>query len=48
VIEERDLERVARGDAPKVTPLPKQWRRTATGEPMPNAVAAIWRSREGR
>ncbi len=48
VIEERDLERLTEGREPEVTALPKGWRRTATGEPMPNAVAAIWRSREGR
>ena len=28
--------------------LPAAWRRTATGEPMPDAVAAVRRSRAGR
>lgn len=48
VIDEDDLERVAGGTEPEVVPLPRGLRRTATGEPMPNPVAAIWRSREGR
>ncbi len=28
--------------------LPTAWRRTATGEPMPDVVAAVRRSRAGR
>jgi len=28
--------------------LPAAWRRTATGEPMPDVVRAVRRSREGR
>jgi excisionase family DNA binding protein len=48
VIDEADLERVGHGTEAKMTPVPKEWRRTATGEPMPNAVAAIWSAREGR
>jgi len=48
IIEETDLERLTRGSEPEVLPVPPGWRRTATGEPMPNPVAAIWRSRESR
>lgn len=29
-------------------PLPDAWRRTITGEPMPDVVAAIRRARAGR
>jgi excisionase family DNA binding protein len=29
-------------------PLPDAWLRTITGEPMPDVVAAVHRSREGR
>ncbi len=45
VIEEDDLDEVVEGER---LPLPKGWRRTITGEPMPNVVAAIRRSRTGR
>ncbi|MDQ3990959.1 MAG: helix-turn-helix domain-containing protein [Actinomycetota bacterium] len=45
VIEEHDLDEVVEGE---MLPLPKGWRRTITGEPMPNVVAAIRRSRSGR
>lgn len=31
-----------------VVPLPAAWRRTITGEPMPDVVAAIQRARAGR
>lgn len=48
VIEEADLERFARQDEPEMSPLPPSLRRTVTGEPMPNVVAALRRSREGR
>ena len=41
MIEEADLP----GEA---ATLPPAWRRTATGEPMPDAVAAVRRSRAGR
>jgi len=46
VIEERDLE-VVLGDADSL-PLPERWRRTHSGRPMPNVVAALRRSRRGR
>jgi len=31
----------------EMAPLPESWGETATGEPMPNVVAAVRRSREG-
>jgi hypothetical protein len=31
----------------EMAPLPEGWGITATGEPMPNVVAAVRRSREG-
>ncbi len=42
LIEERDLAAIL-GDA--TLPVPRGWKRTATGEPMPDVVAAIHRSR---
>jgi excisionase family DNA binding protein len=42
VIEERDLEDVMNGEA---LPLPEGWRRTSSGEPMPDWVAIIRESR---
>jgi excisionase family DNA binding protein len=45
VIEAADIEAAAHSDA---LPAPAGWRRTATGEPMPDVVAAIRRSRAGR
>lgn len=44
VIEEGDLDD-ALGE--EELPVPEEWRRTSTGEPMPNVVAAIRRSRAG-
>lgn len=32
----------------EMAPLPEGWGRTLTGEPMPNVVAAVHRSRERR
>jgi excisionase family DNA binding protein len=46
VIEEEDLERVL-DDQDEMLPLPEEWKLTADGEPMPNVVAAIRRSRRG-
>lgn len=34
-------------DPPEMAPLPAGWGETLTGEPMPNVVAAVRRSREG-
>jgi len=44
VIEEADLEPLLEGD---MLPLPPEWGRTATGEPMPNVVRALRLSRAG-
>jgi excisionase family DNA binding protein len=44
VIEEADLEPFLEGDT---LPLPAEWGRTRTGEPMPNEVRAIRLSRAG-
>ena len=45
VIEEADLESVLERD--DQLPLPKEWRRTMSGEPMPNIVRLIRLSRRG-
>jgi hypothetical protein len=34
-------------DEDEMAPLPEGWGETLTGEPMPNVVAAVRRSREG-
>jgi excisionase family DNA binding protein len=46
VIEERDLAAVEANDA-DMMPLPPEWRRTASGAPMPNVVTALRRARAG-
>jgi excisionase family DNA binding protein len=46
VIEERDLEAVEANDD-DMMPLPPEWRRTASGAPMPNVVTALRRARAG-
>ena len=33
---------------PGTLPMPASWKRTATGEPMPDVVAAVRSSRSGR
>ncbi len=45
VIEETDLEAVL--EEPRMLPLPERWKRTSSGRPMPDVVAAIHRSRQG-
>jgi excisionase family DNA binding protein len=45
LIEEADLLSLV---PPAGIRLPVPWRRTATGEPMPDVVRAVRRSREGR
>ncbi|HZP95056.1 MAG TPA: helix-turn-helix domain-containing protein [Candidatus Limnocylindria bacterium] len=45
VIEEGDLEVMTERDAQ--LPLPKEWRRTRDGRPMPNVVRIIRLSRRG-
>jgi excisionase family DNA binding protein len=42
MIEEEDL------PVEQTPSLPQQWRRTATGEPMPDVVTALERARAGR
>jgi excisionase family DNA binding protein len=42
------LELVAGSEEPEMLPLPSAWRRTHSGGPMPNVVAAVHRSRSGR
>lgn len=44
VIEEGDLEPLLEGE---MLPLPPEWGRTLTGEPMPNVVRAVRISRPG-
>jgi excisionase family DNA binding protein len=44
VIDEADLDAFSGSDT---VPLPDEWLRTITGEPMPDVVAAVHRSREG-
>jgi hypothetical protein len=34
-------------EEPEMAPLPAGWGETLTGEPMPNVVAAVHRSRDG-
>jgi len=46
VIEERDLAAVEANDD-DMMPLPPEWRRTASGAPMPNVVTALRRARAG-
>ncbi len=46
VIEEADL--AASIDDGESLPLPDGWKTTRSGRPMPNAVAALARSRRGR
>jgi len=45
VVEAEDLESLFKGD---LLPLPPAWRKTSTGEPMPNVLHAVRRSRSGR
>jgi excisionase family DNA binding protein len=44
VIEDDDLAAI---EPPEMLPLPKGWEKTFWGEPMPNVVAWIHRSRAG-
>ena len=46
VIEEQDLAALLATDA-DVLPLPPEWQRTFWGDPMPNWVSAVRRSRAG-
>jgi excisionase family DNA binding protein len=44
VIEEADLEALV-GESPETLPVPKRWRRSDSGRPLPDVVGAIRRSR---
>lgn len=46
LVEERDLVSVTAVDA-EATRIPIEWRRTFWGEPMPDVVSAVHRSRAG-
>lgn len=46
VIEENDLE-AAIDSGGEMLPVPDRWRFSDTGEPLPNVVAAVRRSRNG-
>jgi excisionase family DNA binding protein len=46
VIDEADLDALIQEAKP--LPLPRQWRRTITGDPMPDWASIVRRSREGR
>jgi excisionase family DNA binding protein len=46
VIEEHDLDLVL-AEAGDMLTVPERWRRSASGQPLPNVVAAIRRSRRG-
>lgn len=48
VIDEADLAVMLEPIDDEMLPVPPEWRRTFWGDPMPNVVAAIRRSREGR
>ncbi len=44
MIEEADLEEMRFEDT---LPVPERWSKTSTGDPMPDVVAAVRRSRSG-
>ena len=46
VIEEDDLEATL-AEIGEMLPVPERWRYSGTGQPLPNIVAAIRRSRRG-
>ena len=45
VVDEEDLKSLFKGD---MLPMPAVWKKTSTGETMPNVVHAVRRSRAGR
>ena len=45
VIAEEDLKSLIRGD---LLPLPSAWKKTSTGEDMPNVIHFVRQSRAGR
>jgi excisionase family DNA binding protein len=46
VIEEADLEALL-DERPETLPVPKRWRKSDSGSPLPDVVAAIRRTRHG-
>jgi excisionase family DNA binding protein len=46
VIEEADLAALV-GDESEMLPVPKRWRKSDSGRPLPNVVRAIRRTRRG-
>jgi excisionase family DNA binding protein len=46
VIDEADLERLL-DEAADMLPVPDRWKRSDSGRPLPNVVAAVRRSRRG-
>ena len=48
VIEETDLDRLARGREAEMLPLPKDWATEHARRGLPNPVEAVRRAREGR
>jgi excisionase family DNA binding protein len=49
VIDVDELDRLlSQADTDEVLPMPDAWSKTFWGGPMPNVVAAVRRSREGR
>jgi len=46
IVEEDDLA-AALADSGEMLPVPERWRRSSSGRPLPNVVAAIRRSRRG-
>jgi excisionase family DNA binding protein len=47
VIEEDDLA-AALDETPEMLPVPERWQRSRTGQPLPNVVRAVRRSRQER
>lgn len=46
-IEDADLQAFLDTEGAEMLPLPPEWSRTSWGDPMPNVVVAIRRSRHG-
>ena len=44
IVDEQDLQALM---GMETVPIPDRWKKTSTGEPMPDVVAAIRRSRAG-
>jgi excisionase family DNA binding protein len=46
VIDEADLDALV-DERPETLPVPRRWRTSASGQPLPDVVTAIRRSRQG-